>query len=212
MTTLDELIAAAPPDPPEEPATKAPPVPMIPRSVGIGEYYRNPWPRPADPAWQSVFAKLQSAVATGGIVALVGNRGTGKTQLVAEVIRDLPNEIEKRTSTRAAARYLTAMGLFLRIRATFRKDSTESEKEIVDELARASLVVLDEIQERGESAWENRLLTHLIDRRYGDRRPTVLVANLPPGEFAAAVGPSIVDRMRETGGVIALTGPSHRKP
>jgi DNA replication protein DnaC len=102
------------------------------------------------------------------------------------------------------------MALFLRIRATFDKGATETENDIVRELSRTKLLVIDELQERSESAWENRLLTHIIDKRYGDERPTLLISNLTAAELTASLGDSITDRMRQGGGMIEITGQSHR--
>jgi DNA replication protein DnaC len=136
-----------------------------------------------------------------GIFGIVGNRGTGKTQLAAEIIKDLEPD---------RATYTTAMALFLRIRATFDKAATENQKDIVRELSRTPLLVIDEMQERAESAWENQMLTHIIDGRYGNERPTILISNLTAGELTASLGDSITDRMRQGGGIIEITGASHR--
>jgi DNA replication protein DnaC len=136
-----------------------------------------------------------------GIVGIVGNRGTGKTQLAAEIIKDLDPD---------RAIYTTAMGLFLRIRATFDKEAKETQERIVRELSRTPLLVIDEMQERAESAWENQMLTHIIDGRYGNERPTLLISNLTAAELTASLGDSITDRMRQGGGMIEITGQSHR--
>jgi DNA replication protein DnaC len=170
--------------------------------TGFDDRYRAPWIHPQDDQWQLSYAKVLAAANGGGISVLVGNRGTGKTQLAAEVVRERFHN---------SARYTTAMGLFLRLRASYRASKGESEKDIVDELSNAPLLILDEIQERGESEWEDRILTHLLDRRYSAIKPTILIANLRPEQIAAHLGPSIVDRTLETGGIIEIKGPSHRQ-
>ena len=55
----------------------------------------------------------------------------------------------------------------------------------MDELATTKLLIIDEVQERAESGFENRLLTHLIDARYAAMRPTIIIANLAKRELAA---------------------------
>ena len=82
---------------------------------------------------------------------------------------------------------------------------------MLQELARARILVLDEIQERGNTEWEDRVLTHLIDKRYGAMLPTILIANLKPNELKERLGPSIIDRMHEGGGLLEIAGQSHRK-
>jgi DNA replication protein DnaC len=121
--------------------------------------------------------------------------------LAAECVRDVCPQL---------AHYTTAMGLFLRIRATYGKGAGETEAEVIREISKIPLLVIDEIQERGGTAWEDRLLTHIIDKRYGAERATILIANLTEAGLADSIGDSITSRLFETGGIIELTGPSFR--
>ena len=173
-------------------------------ATGIPKRYRAPWPRPQDPWWVAKLATLADKMREGGLVALIGNRGTGKTRMAAECVRDVcPQQ----------AHYTTAMGLFLRIRATYNKsrgEIGESESEVIREISKIPLLVIDEIQERGGTAWEDRLLTHIIDKRYGAERATILIANLTQSGLVDSIGDSITSRLFETGGIIEFTGPSFR--
>ena len=155
--------------------------------TGLPTRYRRFWKHPDDEQWNRRFQRIKNRLQKDrGILGIIGNRGTGKTQLAAEIIKDLAPE---------SATYTTAMELFLRIRATFDKGSSETEKDIVKQLASTQLLVIDELQERSESAWENRLLTEIIDKRYGNERPTILISNLTASELTASLGDSITDRM-----------------
>jgi DNA replication protein DnaC len=140
----------------------------------------------------------------GVIMALIGGRGSGKTQLAVCMA-------DAAIAAGRSARYLTAFDFFLLIRETYRKDAKKSEREIIAELAGPALLILDELQERGETPWEDRLLTALIDRRYRDGGDTILIANQKADEFRAALGASIEDRLREGGGIAELDGQSRRK-
>ena len=198
---LSALIASAPD------ASESPPRPpsdewaASPRT-GLPTRYRRSWKHPEDEQWKRRFQKIKNRLQKDrGILGIIGNRGTGKTQLAAEVIKDIAPD---------TATYMTAAELFMRIRATFDKRTTETEIDIARELSRGPLLVIDELQERGESAWENRLLTEIIDKRYANERPTLLISNLTAGELTASLGDSITDRMREGGGIIEITGQSHR--
>jgi DNA replication protein DnaC len=198
---LTRWIDAAP-DAPESP-------PQPPRgewaaslSTGLRKRYRRNWERPEDEQWKRRFQRIKDRLQNDhGIVAMIGNKGAGKTQLAAEVIKDLAPD---------TARYMRATALFRRIRLTFDKRSTETESDIERELSRTPLLVIDEIQERGESAWENQWLAEIIDIRYSDERPSILISNLTADEFKASLGDSIIDRMRQGGGMIEITGQSHR--
>jgi DNA replication protein DnaC len=208
---LDRLIDAAPEASPLEDWNETTPretpglIPFIGNTIaektGTPGRYRAPWERPTDEAWQNHFARVSACISSGGIIGLIGNRGTGKTRLAAEVMRD---------HDRIFGRYTTAMGLFLRIRSTYGKKGSESEASIVEELSKAPLLILDEIQERGNTEWEDRLLTHVLDARYGEMRPTILIANLTREALRNQLGESINSRLIETGGILEMTGPSHR--
>jgi DNA replication protein DnaC len=198
------LMAAAPdaPDAPESPP--APPSDEWPASVhtGLDKSYRRKWERPTDETWNQRFQRIKTRLKNDhAMIAMIGNKGTGKTQLAAEIIKDLEPD---------RATYTTAMALFLRIQDTFKKAATETQNDIVRELWRTPLLVIDELQGRAQTAWEDRLLTEILDKRYANERPTILISNLKAEELTASLGDSIADRMRQTGGIIKITGASHR--
>lgn len=202
MDDWQKMIDAAPDDPqPVKGIAKADR--SISHTTDLPKRYRAEWNRPMDAVWMDHFRKVTGTVETGGIIALIGPRGTGKTRLAAESIRNHSPE---------KAIYTTAMGLFLRIRASFGKSSKESEDQIVSELSRCPLLVLDEVQERGNTPWEDRLLTHILDRRYGAMSPTILIANLTLSALVDCLGDSITSRLNETGGILQIDGPSFRTP
>jgi DNA replication protein DnaC len=149
--------------------------------------------------WLAAYGVAAETVARRGILVLYGKRGGGKTRMAAELAMMV-----------GSSRYRTAMRFLLEIRETFRKDSTKAEIDILNELTGSDLLILDEIQERGETAFEDRLLTHVIDTRYATMKPTIMIANLTKGELADSLGPSIVDRARENGKSIEFTWPSYR--
>ena len=174
--------------------------------VAIGP--RTGWPAkyldavrtpPIGEEWLAAFEVAKRTVKNNGILVLYGKRGNGKTRMAAELSCIVGN-----------SQYRTAMRFFLEVRATFRKDSDESEIDVIDRLAKTDLLILDEIQERGETAFEARLLTHLIDARYAACKPTVLIANLTKPELAKSLGDSIVDRARENGKSIEFNWQSYR--
>lgn len=173
-------------------------------------------------AWGEVVASINSMMLSGFIVALLGDRGTGKTQAAVEVMRTaaaIAAGRNRRARERSGAPftdttpvvYAKALDVFINIRATY-NGGDESEKKVIEQYAKPMLLVIDELQERGNTAWEDRLLTHIIDTRYSSGLDTILIANLNPEEFRKAVGPSIYSRIVETGMVIECDWPSFRKP
>lgn len=151
--------------------------------------------------WLKVRAAIRHTLGSGFIIGIVGRRGTGKTQLAVEILK---------SCARAGNRpfYCTAMGFFLDIKESFRTNG--SEKAVIESYVTPSCLVIDEMQERGETAWEDRLLTHLIDRRYQSQKDTLLLSNQTKDAFLASIGESVASRILETGGVVTCDWPSYR--
>lgn len=157
---------------------------------------------------------------------MIGQRGTGKTRLAVSLARRvILSECDRppRPPSDAAANYpppggwrmeqptlyTKAIGYFMSIRESF-KPTGPSELEVLDRFRAPRLLIVDEIQERGNSEWEDRMLVHLVDMRYDDQKDTVLIGNLKPEELAASLGTSIVSRIREAGTVMECTWPGFR--
>ena len=213
LSNIDALIASAPDDVEASPADL--------EAIRLAEEQKRLWashrralgPRtgwpekyldavrtdPVGKEWIDAYGMAMDRIRKKGIVVLYGKRGSGKTRMAAELAVAVGD-----------SRYSTAMRFFLEVRATFRKGSERSEMEVIDELSDAQVLILDEIQERGETAFEDRLLTHVIDARYASMKPTILIANLDKSKLAESLGISIVDRARENGKSINFNWPSYR--
>lgn len=152
--------------------------------------------------WGETFDKIGKELGTGFLTALLGTRGNGKTQIAVELIK--LNAEKLRTS-----RFCCATEFFMDIKATYKREGA-TEKDVIREYQKPTLLVIDEIGQRSDSDWENRLLFYLVNERYEDMKDTLFIGNLEPAQLVAAIGPSIASRMNETGGVIACTWESFR--
>lgn len=159
-------------------------------------------------AWWAKTEYICRKVGSGTLLALLGNRGTGKTQsAVAAMLHAAKAE--------RSCLYTKAMEIFLDIRATYIR-ATDSrpvatELDALKKYLDPRLLVIDEIQQRGESDFENRILAFVIDKRYDAMSDTLLVGNLTPEKMTESLDPSIVDRLQETGGVVEFVWQSFRK-
>mgnify|MGYP000529477501 FL=1 len=137
------------------------------------------------------------------IVALVGQIGAGKTYLACALINAM-------TEAGRTARYTTAFDYILAVRKTF--GSGESDQtDIENDHIKPELLVLDEMQVRGETAHEELLLLRLIDKRYQYNRATLLLSNhATRDEFKERIDARIWDRMKDGGGVRVVDWPSLR--
>jgi len=161
--------------------------------------------------WQARFSTAWEYISNrrGAIVALVGPRGTGKTQMATELARRfLPIWISK--GFQRQARYCRVMDFFMAIKESYgEKGGTESDAFFP--FIQPRLLVLDEVQVRNDTVWEDNALTYLLDRRYGEQRSTILISNLSVDSFVISIGDSIISRLEESGAVIVCDWGSFRQ-
>ena len=155
--------------------------------------------------WWKKFNELRLKLGTGRLLALIGTRGNGKTQLAVSLAIDLMKTHLK------SARYTTATAFFMAIKSTYKPNVDEDEAHVIREFSRPALLVIDEIGKRGGSEWENNLLFELLNRRYNDMKDTILIDNRTMAEFVATIGPSLASRMNEGGGVVECDWETFRK-
>jgi len=166
--------------------------------------------------WAAKFEDAKKAVESEGIVAFLGGRGCGKTQMAAEIARSgrWPDDAGEWngnfTTYSKTALYRRAMDVFLDLRDAAQNNSGTSEKKVMAKMEKVGLLVIDEFQERGGSEWENRIVCNLIDKRYAANRPTILIANYTREEMAKALSDSVKDRIRENGKAIIFNWKSYR--
>lgn len=154
--------------------------------------------------WSRILTGLQLKLGTGFLTVIHGTNGNGKTQLGVELMR---HQIEARLKS---ARFTSSTEFFMAVKATYRPDSTKDEGKLIEEFIKPGLLVMDELEKRGESAWENNLLFHLFNRRYNAERDTLLISNLPQSALDEHLGKALVSRLNETGGMIHCDWPSRR--
>lgn len=163
--------------------------------------------------WGDCVNRIQ-AMKKGYIVALLGPRGGGKTQigvtLAAQLIAaDLNNP--RCVDESKICRYVKAANMFASIRDRAIGGTETTEMAVIESFTRPQLLIIDELGERAFSDFESRTLTNVIDTRYDALRDTILIANFGKQKFAESVGLSISSRIVETGEAIVCDWPSFRQ-
>ena len=159
------------------------------------------------------YAALQSMFATppGALMLLLGKRGTGKTQLGVEYAKRLIQQTVRRDGEAELPVYYTAAAsLFSLLRASGDDPRTPSEVTTMRMVQSVPLLIIDEIQERKNSDWEDRTLVNIVDARYGAMLTTILIGNITVENAETSLGASIVDRLVECGAVMDCQGDSSR--
>lgn len=140
----------------------------------------------------------------GTFLVFGGNPGTGKSHLAIAAAQSV--------MARGTAMYLDAMDAIRRVRATWRRDAGQSEDEVIRMLGNTiDLLVLDEIGVQRGTEDEQMILFDILNRRYRDLRPTILLTNLGGNALGEFLGPRIMDRLMERSIMVAFKWESHRR-
>lgn len=147
-------------------------------------------------------ANFDSHLANGFSLIFSGAAGTGKSHLAAAILQAiLPQHVGV---------YMTFMGMIRLIRETWHPDSPRRESEVLAELGSVPLLVLDEIGVQYGTEAEHTLLFEVMDRRYRDQKPTILLTNQNKDGFKRFVGDRVYDRMTECARWVTFDWASYR--
>ena len=226
IPTIDELIAAAPDmDCDREQQYIGDHGTEKPKGVAIQNFIDFPVLQSSrtelwGDEWQREYEKALETINNGGIVVLIGDRGTGKTQMAWELAKNcrLPGIVTKDTSTGfsptyivAPALYRTAEELFDEMKACFSPKAEMSSKQQRAIYDNSALLVIDEIQVRGESKFEDDKITSIIDRKYRSKKPAIIIGNIKLDQIEEQLSASVVNRLLERGIIVECNWQSYRK-
>jgi DNA replication protein DnaC len=139
---------------------------------------------------------------SGESLLMLGKAGTGKSHLASAILQAI--------MPAHCGLYSTAADVIEMVRETWRRDSEKSQGRVLHTLSTVPLLVLDEIGVQYGTESEQNTLFQIIDRRYRDRRPLILMANLQPTELQALLGDRVYDRLREVSKVLTFDWDSFR--
>ncbi|WP_374349210.1 ATP-binding protein [Chitinimonas sp.] len=134
--------------------------------------------------------------AAGRSMILRGNPGTGKNHLAAAIVLSVLRE-------GFTALQSTAYELVTRIKETWGKDAEGREArelEVIRRFASVDLLVIDEVGRQFGKEADQILLFHILDGRYRNGLPTIVISNKTTEEIEQYLTPAGFDRLRQNGG------------
>ncbi|NDV20845.1 DNA replication protein DnaC [Pseudodesulfovibrio sp. JC047] len=149
-------------------------------------------------------ASFDTAKAEGAGLVFLGGVGTGKTHLACGIANRVRAEGQ-------SVLYTTARHAVGAIKDSWRRDSKYTEQETQRRFITPDLLILDEIGVQFGTDVERMLLFDIIDGRYGQMRPTIVISNLDLSALAQMVGQRVVDRLRENGQLVQFLWKSFRR-
>lgn len=143
-------------------------------------------------------------IENGTSLVFLGRPGNGKSHLAVAALRHV-------VLKGGRALYTTVFDIMLRVKSTFSKQSHETEEQAIAHFVSPDLLVIDEIGKQTNTDFEQAHFFALINKRYSERKPMVLVANLDEAQFKALLGDAVIDRLRDRGGrLVRFNWDSHR--
>lgn len=139
-------------------------------------------------------AEFDSILDVGRSAIFIGKPGTGKTHLATAIGLHVMRNLHR------PVLFMTVMRAIRRVKDSWSRESQETETQAIESLTYPDLLILDEVGVQFGSETEKRILFDVLNERYEQRKPTILISNLGLDEVRAYVGERIFDRLREDGG------------
>jgi len=150
--------------------------------------------------------QFASRMETGGGLVLCGKPGTGKTHLACAIGNHVIETLMR------SVVYTSVTKLSRTVKATYSNDAEQTEQDAIRSFVVPHLLIVDEVGAQRGSETELLLAQEIIDERYQDLKPTIIISNLTESELSRFVGERALDRMYEGGGaVLAFNWDSYRR-
>ena len=99
-------------------------------------------------------------------------------------------------------KYTSAYRATADVKSCFNRDSQKAEWEVIKEYQNYDLLIIDEVGIQFESNTEKMIFFQIINGRYEEMKPTILISNLAKPELIEFIGDRCFDRLSGGGGAV----------
>lgn len=131
-----------------------------------------------------------------------GPPGTGKSHLALAIALQIMD--------RNTVLYVNALDAIRMVRDTWKRDSERTETQVLKTLGEVHMLIIDEVGVQYGTEGEQVIMFDIINRRYRDLMPTILLTNLGKAGLKEYLGDRSFDRLREDGVWITFDWESYR--
>jgi DNA replication protein DnaC len=127
----------------------------------------------------------------GGMV-MIGGVGTGKTHIAAAICTAV-------CELGCSVKMTTVNRIIRNVRAAWNRNTDETEAKIIEQHSNVGLLVIDEIGSQYGSDSEKIIINEIINDRYENMLPTIVIGNLSRTEITELLGVRVYDRIMHNG-------------
>ncbi|MFC2020869.1 ATP-binding protein [Chloroflexota bacterium] len=149
-----------------------------------------PQGRSENPANQEQFSRAYQAACTfagepEGWLVLAGPSGCGKTHLAAAIANHC-------IENNRPVFYISTPDLLDYLRSTFNPNSEMPYDEFFEQVRNTPLLILDDLGAQSSTPWAREKLEQLLNHRYSNQLPTVIVSILPIDELEGRISTRLI--------------------
>ena len=150
--------------------------------------------------------RISPLILAGGLILIAGREGNGKTALACSYAYAW--YLRRLSLKRGKALYFTMTELLNSQKAWY--GTRTGGDSPMDKAQECGLLVLDELITTHESPHDRNSIRDLLNRRYADKRCTIILTNLSHDGIVKALDRPMIDRISDGGAFVELEGQSLR--